>query len=178
MPTTETPPVASMFAQYHNVCLISERLHSRRKMFGSAYSISNLDLDYLEAPVDLEKKTSDNHFNKVFIKLHNSFNKQLREWRGPNNVSNFELKRNLSKAASSLIGIAPDAISVQLTSEPSLFFTAKKGDYSCYLELIFDEGTGLLDDSVVTLFNSNENLPSFAGTLEESLEYIESKVTG
>ena len=75
-------------------------------------------------------------------------------------------------SAELLLYCVPDSISLQLTSEGSIYYTVRKNDISIYLDyFLVDEFDGK-DEGIVSIFKKDEKLPDFSGALDEAVLHL------
>jgi hypothetical protein len=83
------------------------------------------------------------------------------------------VKMKFGDSISSILEIYPDALSMELTHELSIFYTIKKNDYTFFLQhfVVTDEDD---DEAIITIFKGNEKLPSYAGKLTNTISEMNS----
>jgi hypothetical protein len=108
-----------------------------------------------------------------YIKLEQSFLHQFEQ-----QASNFAgqtkyvLQEKMKISSELLLHCFPDAISLQLTDEGSLFYTVRKNDIHIYLQhYLFDEFDGT-DEAIVSVFRGDEKLLDYGGTLAETIAQL------
>jgi hypothetical protein len=105
---------------------------------------------------------------RQFIKLERTFNAQLAESEAcfPGQTD-YVLREKMKLSSELLLHCLPDAISLQLTDEGSIFYTVRKHAFSLYLDhYLVDEFDGR-DEAIVSIYKNDEKLLDFAGSLEE-----------
>jgi hypothetical protein len=147
------------------------RLTDAFMAFGAGTSTS---LSGENAYVDLLKKFGESRATPVddttrqFIKLERTFNAQLAEsetWFP--GQTNYALREKMQLSAELLLHCLPDAISLQLTDEGSIFYTVRKHAFSLYLDhYLIGEFDGR-DEAIVSVYKNDEKLLDFAGSLDE-----------
>ena len=121
--------------------------------------------------------THHNETNKLFIKLNKILNDQfinISEYY--NNISLGEIKSITSSIINKLISLSPDAFSLELTNEESIFYTFKKDDYSFYIQHYFETEDDGFNATLVT-FKGENKIDSINGDINNILASIESKIS-
>lgn len=118
-------------------------------------------------------ETQHNETNKTFIKYSNFLAKQYSNI--PELEENFsleEIKTSTSKVINNLITLCPDAFSLELTNEESVFYTLKKDDYSFYLHQYFEtEADGF--NATLIIFKGNQKTDTINGNISDLIVSIE-----
>ena len=113
--------------------------------------------------------------DKKFILFKNSFKSQFDSLLAFFSELDFEeANEKLSSSLSSLLDTNPDAISMELTHEQSIFYTVKKDDYTFFLQHFLNEIDEDADEAILTVFKGNDKLPSYAGSLSQTISEIDS----
>jgi hypothetical protein len=121
--------------------------------------------------------THHNETNKMFIKLSNILNLQYKNFAEYyNNISLGEIKSITSSIISELISLSPDAFSLELTNEESIFYTFKKDDYSFYIQQYFETEDDGFNATLVS-FKGDNKIDSINGNINSIIESIESKIS-
>jgi hypothetical protein len=118
---------------------------------------------------DIINSNSDNKF----ISIKKTFKAQfelLEEYFA--DVNFIEADEKLSLSLSSLLASNPDVISMELTHEKSAFFTIKKRDYTFFIQHFLDEIEEDDDEAILSVFKGNQKLPSYAGSLSQTLSEL------
>ena len=113
--------------------------------------------------------------DKEFIKFKKSFKAQyetLAEYFA--DVNFIAADEKLSLSLSSILSTNPDVISMELTHEQSAFFTIKKSDYTFFIQHFLYEIDEDDDEAILTAFKGNEKLPSYAGSLSQTISELSS----
>ena len=63
---------------------------------------------------------------------------------------------------------------MELTHEQSAFFTIKKSDYTFFIQHFLYEIDEDDDEAILTAFKGNEKLPSYAGSLSQTISELSS----
>jgi len=135
---------------------------------------------YGEAPVKTGewRNTPVDDTVRPFIKLQRSFNQQLSRWSGDFcGQSNYVLREKMKLSAELLLHCSPDAISLELTEEGSIFYTVRKNHFSLYLDHYLAGEIEGKDESIVSVFRNNDKILDFAGTMDETIVQL-NKVLG
>jgi len=145
--------------------------------------LGNVTLSYLSSYIDWSQNSgelvnratddplvSHNPFksNRQFIKLEQSFNKQLvnsSEIFG--DQKEFSLREKMKNSAEALLDCLPDKISLRLTDEGSIFYTVIKGDLKVYLQHFLIDEFDESDEAILSIFQGDDNLLNYAGELSE-----------
>ena len=104
-----------------------------------------------------------------FIRLEESFRSQF-EHSGADfsDLTEYIALERMKISAELLLACGPDAISLELTHEGSVFYTLRKNDIFVYLDhYLVDEYDGN-DQATVSVYKNNEKLLDFGGSLEET----------
>ncbi len=119
--------------------------------------------------------TQHNETNKMFIKFSNLLTEQFKAfseyYKG---ISLGEIKSITSNIISELISLSPDAFSLELTNEESIFYTFKKDDYSFYIQQYFEIEDDGFNATLVT-FKGDKKIDSINGNVNSILVSIEQK---
>jgi hypothetical protein len=112
----------------------------------------------------------DNDKDKQFILLVNSFVSGFQTKKEYfDGIDFFEAKRKFQEVLSMLIDLEPDLISTELSFEKSVFYTFKKGNYMFFLQFFLGEIEPDEDELLLSIYDGDEKLPSFAGNMENTL---------
>ena|GEM_PF-4493779 len=107
---------------------------------------------------------------RPFIKLERSFNQQMLRLGGDfSGQSSYVLHEKMKMSAELLLHCSPDAISLELTDEGSIFYTVRKNHFSLYLDHYLAGEIEGKDEAIVSVFRNNDKILDFAGTLDETL---------
>ena len=87
-----------------------------------------------------------------------------------------EIKSITSSIISELISLSPDAFSLELTNEESIFYTFKKDDYSFYIQQYFETEDDGFNATLVS-FKGDNKIDSINGNINSIIESIESKIS-
>jgi predicted HTH domain antitoxin len=121
--------------------------------------------------------TQHNKTNKMFIKLSKILNEQYKIFAEYyNNISLVEIKSVTSSVISELIALSPDAFSLELTNEESIFYTFKKEDYSFYIHQYFETEDDGFNATLIS-FKGADKIDSINGDINNVLTSIESKIS-
>ena len=113
----------------------------------------------------------------MFIKLSNILNVQYKNFAEYyNNFSLGEIKSITSSIISELISLSPDAFSLELTNEESIFYTFKKYDYSFYIQQYFETEDDGFNATLVS-FKGDNKIDSINGNINSIIESIASKIS-
>jgi hypothetical protein len=86
------------------------------------------------------------------------------------------IKSITSSIISELISLSPDAFSLELTNEESIFYTFKKYDYSFYIQQYFETEDDGFNATLVS-FKGDNKIDSINGNINSIIESIESKIS-
>jgi hypothetical protein len=121
--------------------------------------------------------TQHNETNKMFIKLNKTLDDQYNNFSEYyNNISLAEIKSITSNIISELISLSPDAFSLELTNEESIFYTFKKDSYSFYIQQYFETEDDGFNATLVS-FKDDNKIDSINGDINNILASIESKIS-
>ncbi len=121
--------------------------------------------------------TQHNETNKMFIKLNKTLDDQYNNFSEYyNNISLAEIKSITSNIISELISLSPDAFSLELTNEESIFYTLKKDGYSFYIQQYFETEDDGFNATLVS-FKGDNKIDSINGDINNILASIESKIS-
>lgn len=119
--------------------------------------------------------TQHNETNKMFIKFSNILADQYKAYSEfYKNISLGEIKSITSSIISELISLSPNAFSLELTNEESIFYTFKKDDFSFYIQQYFETEDDGFNASLVT-FKGENKVDSINGNINDLLASIEQK---
>jgi hypothetical protein len=111
--------------------------------------------------------------DKKFINFKKAFKAQFDSLSEYFSDVNFNVaNEKLSLSLSSLLASNPDVISMELTHEQSAFFTIKKSDYTFFIQHFLNEIDEDDDEAILTVFKGNEKLPSYAGSLSQTISEL------
>lgn len=141
-----------------------------------------------EASTSLSKKNTDPYLltepgewdhtpiddtTRQFIKLERSFLKQLEQqtfsFQG---LTQYALKEKMKISSEILLHCFPDAISLQLTEEGSIFYTMRKNDIHVYLQHYLIDEFDEADETIVSVYRGDDKLLDFGGTLAEVIAQL------
>lgn len=108
--------------------------------------------------------------NKRFIRLYTAASNQFKEIYGTSPKLN--IKETFERSIDKVIKTHPDAISIELTSEKSLFFTVKKEEYTFFLQYYYEDVEEDDDEAIMTIYKNQEKQPSYAGKLDNTVSKI------
>lgn len=118
---------------------------------------------------------SNSNSDKKYINFKKSFKVQfetLSEYFA--NVDFVSAEEKLSSSLSSILASYPDVISMELTHEQSAFFTIKKNEYTFFIQHFLNEIDEDEDEAILTVFKGNQKLPSYAGSLLQTISELNS----
>jgi hypothetical protein len=116
------------------------------------------------------KQGTTNSSDKDFIKFESQFIKQYQKLSEYYTEGNFEkYKQKFSVSLSEILKFKPDVLTMELTTEGSVYYTFIKNDYSIFIQHYLDIIDLEDDEAILTAFNNDTKLPSFAGSLDETL---------
>ncbi len=108
--------------------------------------------------------------NKKFVEFDLLFKQQFEKLKPYLEGIEFEAaKLKMSQSLNSLLEIEPDIISMELTHEQSIFYTLKKDNYSFYIQHFLNVEDIEDDEATLTVFKGDDKLPSFAGSLTDTI---------
>jgi hypothetical protein len=113
--------------------------------------------------------SSDKDFIKFESLLINQYKNLSEYYKG---TSLEEIKKEFSVSLSELLKFKPDVLTMELTSEKSVYYTFIKKDYSIFIQHYLDIKDPDDDVAILTAFKANTKLPSFAGNLDETLSEL------
>ena len=106
--------------------------------------------------------------NRRFIKLEQSFLKQLEELPelfGDQNK--FLLQEKMKVSTDPLLSCSPDKMSLELTNEGSIFYTLIKNDITIYLQHYLIDRFDETDEAIVSVYKGDHNSLNYGGALVE-----------
>lgn len=126
----------------------------------------------------LEKQgTTHNWSNKLFIKLSNVIKAQYELYTDYYVDIHLDEIMNISAPIlSELILLNPDAFSLELTNEESIFYTFKKDDYSFYFQHYFETEADGFNASMVS-FKGDKKLESTSGNIVDLIDKVKCSLT-
>jgi hypothetical protein len=110
--------------------------------------------------------------DQQFIELCRNFEVSLRNSHLFENNNVFQLKERMKYCADALLNYEPDTITLQVTSEKGLFFTMRKNLFTVYFQYFPVEEFDNSSEAQVSIFNGEENLFNFDGTLTGALKIV------
>jgi len=112
--------------------------------------------------------------DKKFIQFNKSFTEQFNFLAASFSNLDFNIARTkMHLSLNKILELNPTAFSMELTNEQSIFYTIKKEDYTFYLQHFLNEIDEDEDESILTIFNGNNKLPSYAGSLFQTFVEID-----
>jgi hypothetical protein len=116
---------------------------------------------------------SNSNSDKKFINLKKAFKTQFETLSEYFADVNFNVaNEKLSLSLGGLLASNPDVISMELTHEQSAFFTIKKSDYTFFIQHFLNDIDEDDDEAILTVFKGNEKLPSYAGSLSQTISEL------
>jgi hypothetical protein len=112
--------------------------------------------------------TPVSEITRRFIKLDKSFRRQLSEQQHLFvDCSEYLLHERMKISSELLLSCVPDAISLEITDDKSIFYTWKKNDITIYLDhYLIDEFDGK-DEAIVSIYKGDNKIADLAGSLDE-----------
>ncbi len=103
--------------------------------------------------------------NKKFLKLQSNLKKQIEAKKEfYRNISSNSIESEFALCTNDLFEIKPDLISVELTTEQSLFYTIKKNSFTLFFQhFLFENNFNDVEESLLSVFNNDSKLPSIEG---------------
>jgi len=135
---------------------------------------SNLSEGFYRKPFDAAF-THHNLSNKKFLKYDNILSEQFSDLSAYfEDIPLSEVKSLTSSVVSFLLNLLPDAFTLELTGEKSIFYTIKKDNMSFYIQQYFeiDEDDGF--NATFVKFQDDKKLSSLNGEISHILSEIES----
>lgn len=178
-------PVNIDKAAQENVWSFNYNNRSSYSTGSTLFSISDLKESFFNSkigvefsnPSDVNIGTQHNVTNKLFIKLDKVLSVQYKHFAEYyNNISLNEIKSITSGIISELISLSPDAFSLELTNEESIFYTFKKDDFSFYIQQFFETEDDGFNATLVS-FKGDNKINSINGNINIILSSIESKIS-
>jgi len=116
-----------------------------------------------------------NHsIKELFSRIRNSFEEQFQKLSEHfKDLDKNEVKNKLDLSLIGLLLINPDVISMELTWEKSLFYTLKKDRYTFFIQYFLDEIESEDDEAIMTVFENDNKLPSYAGILQDVIDTLQ-----
>ncbi len=135
---------------------------------------SKIGEDFCRPPLS-QVGTQHRKTNKMFIKFSNHLDDQYNALSDfYSNISLNEIKSITSNIISELISLSPDAFSLELTHEESIFYTFKKEDFSFYIQQYFETEDDGFNATLVT-FKGDKKVDSLNGNINNLIPSIEEK---
>lgn len=117
--------------------------------------------------------TQYNEIDKKFIKFSSIIANQYQTFSEfYSDISLNKIKSITSEIISKLLSLSPDAFSLELTNDESIFYTFKKDNYSFYIQQFFEIEDDGFNATLVT-FKGDIKDNSKNGNIAEHLLYIE-----
>lgn len=115
--------------------------------------ISNSDKDYIK-------------FETLFIKQYEKLSEYYKD------INFVEIKEEFSMSLSEILKFNPDVLTMELTTERSVYYTFIKNDHSIFIQHYLNVTDSDDDEAILTAFKGDSKLPSFAGSLDETLSEL------
>jgi len=119
-----------------------------------------------------EETTELGYTDKDYIRFEKLFVSQFENSEYFNNADLNKALEGFSNSISELLKLNPDVLTMELTSEKSVYYTFIKNDFTIFIQhyldiLDFDD-----DEAILTVFKGDSKLPSFGGNLYEALNEL------
>lgn len=115
---------------------------------------------------NLRNQTSwSDESDKEFLKFESVFLQQVDKSKLQFLAPLTEIKFRFSLALSEILKLDPDTLTLELTSERSIYYTFIKRDYSIFIQHYIDSIDLDDDEIILTAFKGTNKLPSYAGKL-------------
>jgi hypothetical protein len=117
--------------------------------------------------------TLHNRSNKSYIKYTNLITRQFNDLSDYYDGISLDLIKSETRGViSNLISLDPDAFSLELTGDRSIFYTFKKNDFSFYIQQFFEtEEDGF--NATLVLFKGDEKIDNITGNIEEIYDVVQ-----
>lgn len=117
--------------------------------------------------------------NKKFLKLQSKLKKQIQAKKEfYKNISSNSIESEFALCTNDLLEIKPDLISVELTTEHSLFYTIKKNSYTLFFQYFLSENNlNDLEEALLSVFKYDSKLPSIEGDRMSVISYAKELVS-
>jgi hypothetical protein len=111
--------------------------------------------------------------DRDFIRFENQFLAQYKRLSEYYTDLSFEsYKQKFSLSLSEILKLKPDVITMELTSEQSVYYTLIKGSLALFIHHYLNVEDLDDDEVIITAFNGDSKLPSFAGSLYGALNEL------
>lgn len=117
--------------------------------------------------------------NKKYLKLKSKIQKQIESkkkfYKG---LSTEFIEKEFAACTNELFEIQPDLISVELTSEQSLFYTLKKNSFTLFFQYFISENKyNQSEEALLSIFNNDNKLPSKEGDRNTVISFAKDMVS-
>lgn len=127
-------------------------------------------LGFIESDLGTFNDILISNTDRKFINFKKSFKVQFDSlFPQRSNLAFEEANEKLTSSLSSLLNINPDIISMELTREQSVFYTVKKNEYTLFFQHFLNDIEEDEDEAILTAFKKNDKLPSYAGSLSQTI---------
>ena len=117
--------------------------------------------------------------NKKFLKLQSKLKKQIEAKKDLyKNISSNSIESEFALCTNDLLEIKPDLITVELTTEHSLFYTIKKNSFTLFFQYFLSENNlNESEETLLSVFNNDSKLPSVEGDRLTVIAYVKQLVS-
>lgn len=117
--------------------------------------------------------------NKKFLKLQSKLRLQIKAKKDYyKDIAIQTIENEFASCTNDLLEIKPDLISVELTSEKSLFYIIKKNTYTLFFQYFLSENKlNEYEEALLSVFHNDSKLPSFEGDKRMVVSYAKDLVS-
>jgi len=117
--------------------------------------------------------------NKKYLKLASKIKSQLKaKSELYNNFPDFLIEKEFAICTNELLEMQPDLISVELTSESSLFYTVRKNSFTLFFQYFLnDDKFDKSEEALLSMFFNDDKLPSKEGDRSSVIAYAKDLVS-
>ncbi|MBO9561412.1 MAG: hypothetical protein J7621_01515 [Niastella sp.] len=113
--------------------------------------------------------------NTLLIKMENAWKKQYEERREEFQLNDYELTEKMRLSTDILLQCSPDKMSLEVTTDKSIFYTTIKNDITIYVEHYIEvrDFVDDLDELIVTVFRGNERVFNYGGNFWDTVNKLQ-----
>lgn len=142
-------------------------MHNRNNYFGTQFLSNNQDAFMSENDQTIRPHT------KLFVKYFQKFDKEYNQ-----NIDNLKkysaewVRKKFVSSLSYLLTLDPDALSIEISEDATLFYTIKKNNFTFYIDQYIDSEDNVDEEFVLTIFNRNQMGVTKSGNILSILQSI------
>jgi len=111
-----------------------------------------------------------NNLDKQYVTFENSFKEQFETLiQHFGSIDYNDAKLRFSASLSVLLNLNPELITMELTSEGSVFYTLRKQEFTFFLQYFLYDTEDDQDEALLSVYKGQKKQPSFGGSLDETI---------